>query len=163
MSLYNVSAINFRRPHTTVVRSLGGGKSSLWPAVWPAIRAQKCVLLLETKPWFLVGVSCHLTCAIVAVVEFVWGPVVVPAFAQDNDVVAAAERIREGSNGAEVDVGVVTGRLAARRAIEIPFRKLFVAFDRATECLQARKGKNQSKQVPLFSRKMALSKMSPMK
>ena len=47
------------------------------------------------------------------IVELVGAAVVIPGFAHDQDVVATAERIGEGSNRAKVDIGVVASSLTS--------------------------------------------------
>lgn len=55
------------------------------------------------------------------VVELVGGAVVVPAFCQDEDVVAAlAEGVGVDGAGPEVDVRVLAGGLTGRAAVEVP-------------------------------------------
>jgi hypothetical protein len=46
------------------------------------------------------------------VVELVGGSIRIPGLAENENVITTAERIREDSNRAEVDIGVVTGGLA---------------------------------------------------
>lgn len=48
------------------------------------------------------------------VVEFIGRPIVIPALAQHEDVVATTEGIGIDSYRAEVDIGVTTWSLAAR-------------------------------------------------
>ena len=113
MCLYNITAEDFGSPNPAVVRSLWSGETTLWPAVWPSIGAEECVLLLETKPWFLIFVGLHLTGGVVTIVEFVGGAIVIPGFTHDKDVVAESDGIRENGNRAKVDVRVVAPSLAA--------------------------------------------------
>jgi hypothetical protein len=47
-----------------------------------------------------------------AVVELVWCSIWVPGFAQYQDIVAEAERIREDGNRSDVDIGVIAWGLA---------------------------------------------------
>ena len=70
--------------------------------------------MLKAKPRLLIGVRIHLASRVMTEVEFVGSAIVVPAFAHNKDVVAPSERIREDSNGAEVDIGVVARSLTAR-------------------------------------------------
>ena len=64
--------------------------------------------------------SFHLTGTVMTVVELVRRAIMIPSFAHDQDVVAAAEWVWEDGNWAEVHIGVVTRRLTSRRAVEIP-------------------------------------------
>lgn len=121
VSLDDITAVHLASSDTAVVGSLGTGEATLGPAIWPAIRAEKSVLLLETEPEVLVGMSAHQASSLVAVVVLVRSAVVVPGLAQDEDVVAQTERIREEGAGTQVDVGVVAGRLAGGRAVKVPF------------------------------------------
>ena len=75
-----------------------------------------------------------------AVIEFVGAAVMIPGLAHDEDIFATTERVRKDGNGAKVDIGVVTGSLATRRAIEIPFGELIRALDGFVECLQIANG-----------------------
>jgi hypothetical protein len=70
------------------------------------------------------------------VVELVGRAVGIPAFAEDEQVGALAERVGVHGHGAEVDVRVVTGSLAGRRAIEIPLWKIIDAAGRARQRLE---------------------------
>lgn len=49
-----------------------------------------------------------------AIVELVGTAIPIPGFAQHEDIVAAAEGIREDGAGAEVDVGVLARGLTGR-------------------------------------------------
>lgn len=55
------------------------------------------------------------------VIELVGCPIVIPALAQYEDVVATTEWIWVDSYGAEVDIGVAAFGLTAGRTIEVPF------------------------------------------
>ena len=46
-----------------------------------------------------------------AVVELVRRPIVIPAFAEHEDIFASTERIREDCDRAEVDIGVIAWSL----------------------------------------------------
>jgi hypothetical protein len=70
-------------------------------------------------------VGLHELGTLVAVVELVWGSVRVPALGNNENVGSTTEWIREDSNRAEVDIGVVTGSLASRASVEVPLRKVF--------------------------------------
>ena len=113
MGFYNVATIDFAGANTTVIWSLRGRIASLRPAIWPPFRAVKCIFLLKAEPWLLVGMCIHLASAVVAVIEFVGCAVVIPAFTHDKDIVAATERVWKDRYGPEVDIGIVTGGLAA--------------------------------------------------
>lgn len=124
MSLDNVSAVDLACTNTTVVRALWSGKPAARPAVWLVELVEKGVLLLETEPWLVRLVSLHELGSLMAVVELVWGSIGVPALGNDQDVRGTAEWIRVKGHGAEVDVGVVAGGLASRRAIKVPLREV---------------------------------------
>jgi hypothetical protein len=57
-------------------------------------------------------VDLHQAVGLVTVVELVGGSIRIPGLAENENVITTAERIREDSNRAEVDIGVVTGGLA---------------------------------------------------
>lgn len=62
----------------------------------------------------------HDLVGVVAVVGRVGRAVVVVRLAEDEDVVALAERVLEDGDRAQVDVRVVAGGLAGRRAVKVP-------------------------------------------
>lgn len=70
------------------------------------------------------------------VVKFVGSSIWVPCLAHDQYIVAKSERIGIESNRSDVDVGIVTGRLAGRRAVEIPFWQILDALDRFIDGLE---------------------------
>jgi hypothetical protein len=125
VSLDDVTAVDLAGTDTTVVRALGTGETTLGPAVWPAIGAKKGVLLLQTEPELFLGVCLHQAVAVVTVVELVGAAIGVPGFAENEDVVTLTEGVGVDSNGAEVDIGVVTRGLAGGGTIKVPFRELF--------------------------------------
>lgn len=124
MGLNNVTAVNLSSTDTTVVRTLRTGETTLGPSVGLTVLVKEGVLLLKTEPRLLVLVGLHELGALVAVVELVRGTIGVPALSQDEKVVATAEWIGEGGNGAEVDIGVLTRSLVGGRSVEVPFWKV---------------------------------------
>lgn len=111
VSLDDVTAVDLAGTNTTVVRTLGTGETTTGPSVRPAISAEEGVFLLQTEPPFFLGVDLHQTVGLVAVVVLVGGSIGVPGLTEDEDVVTTAEGIGEDSDGAQVDIGVVTGGL----------------------------------------------------
>ena len=69
----------------------------------------------------------HEPSSFVTVIKLVGAAIVVPSFRQDEDVLATTEWIGIHGDRAKVDIGIVAGSLAARRSIEVPFRKLIDA------------------------------------
>ena len=120
VSLDNVTLDNLAGTDTTVVRALGSRETQRGPAEGAVVEIKQSVLLLETEPGLVLGVGLHHLIGLIAVVELVGGAVGVPALGQDDDVGGAAERVGEDSDGAQVDVGVVTGGLLGGGAIEVP-------------------------------------------
>ena len=108
------------RTDTTVVRALGAGETALGPTVGGAVHVEEGVLLLDTEPGNDVLGKLHDLSGMVAEVGPVGSAIVVVALCEDEDVVAAAEGVLEDSSRAEVDVGVVAGRLVGGGAIEVP-------------------------------------------
>lgn len=134
--LDNVAAVDLAGADAAVVRALGTGEAALGPAVWPAVRTQQRVFLLETEPEVLGGVSVHQLVGLVAVVELVGGAIGVPGLAQDQDVLAGAEGVGVDGDRADVDVGVVAGGLAGGRAVKVPLGELVDRGDSFREGLQ---------------------------
>lgn len=62
------------------------------------------------------------------VVELVGCPIVIPALAQDEDVVTATEGVWVDGYRAEVDIGIVACSLTAGRTVKVPLRELFDVF-----------------------------------
>lgn len=124
VGLDDVTAVDPAGTNTTVVRTLGTGETTTGPAVGPAIGTEESVLLLETEPELLLGVGLHQAGGIVAVVELVGAAISIPGLAENEDVVTLAEGVGEDSDGAQVDVGVVTGGLAGGGTVEVPFGEL---------------------------------------
>lgn len=129
MRLDNVTAVDLAGTDTAVVRTLGAGETALGPGVWPAVGAEDGVLLLQTEPELVLGVGVHQALGLVAVVELVGAAIGVPGLAEDEDVVTAAEGVREDGHGADVDVGVVTGGLAGGGAVKVPLWQLIDGLD----------------------------------
>lgn len=124
VSLNDITAVNLASSDTAVVGALRTGETALGPAIGSTELIEKGVLLLETEPGVLILVGIHELVALMSVVVLVGGAVGVPAFAEDEDVVTATERIGEDGDGAEVDIGVVTGGLGGRRTVEVPLREI---------------------------------------
>lgn len=135
MGLDDVTAVDLAGSDTAVVRALGTGETTLGPPVGPAIGTEKSVFLFQTEPELLLGVGLHQAVGIVAVVELVGGSIRVPGLAEDEDVVTQTEGIGEDGDGAQVDIGVVTGGLTCRRAVEVPFGELIDGLDGLGESL----------------------------
>jgi hypothetical protein len=72
------------------------------------------------------------------VVKLVGGSIRIPGLAENENVIAKSEGVREDSNRAEVDIGVVTGGLAGGRTVKVPFRELIDRFNRLGESLDGR-------------------------
>jgi hypothetical protein len=70
-------------------------------------------------------VGLHELGTLMAVVELVWGSIRVPALSDNENVGSTTEWIGEDSDGAEVDIGVVTGGLTSRASVEVPLGKVF--------------------------------------
>jgi hypothetical protein len=67
----------------------------------------------------------------------VWLSIGHPGLGHDEDVVAQPNGICVECDGAEVDIGVVTGGLAGGGTVEIPFWELFDLRDLLWESLQS--------------------------
>lgn len=135
MSLDNVTAVDLAGTNTTVVRPLGTRETATGPAVRPTIGVEEGVLLLQTEPELLLRVGLHQTSGFMAEVELVGSAIGIPGLAEDEDVVAEAEGVREDGGGAEVDIGVVAAGLAGGGAVEVPFGKFINGLDRLSEGL----------------------------
>jgi hypothetical protein len=66
----------------------------------------------------------HQAGGIVTVVELVGASIGIPGLAENEDVVTLAEGVGEDGDGAEVDIGVVTGGLASGGTVEVPLGEL---------------------------------------
>ena len=121
VSLDNVSAVDPACPDTTVIRTLRTGETALGPAVWPTIRTQKSVFLLETEPEMVFGVGVHQSLGLMTVIELVGASIRIPCLAKNEDVLAATERVWVFRDRSDVDVRVITWRLASRRTVKVPF------------------------------------------
>jgi hypothetical protein len=124
VSLDDITAVDLAGTDTTVVGTLGTGETTTGPAVRPSISTEESVLLLQTEPEALVGVGLHQTVGFVAVVVLVGASIGIPGLAEDEDVVTLAEGVGVESNGAKVDIGVVTGGLVGGGTIEVPLGEL---------------------------------------
>jgi hypothetical protein len=124
VSLNNITAVDLAGSDTAVVRTLRTGETTLGPAVWPSIGAKEGVFLLETEPEVLAGMCLHQLGRFVAVVELVGGAIRVPGLTEDKDVLSLAEGVREDSNGADIDIGVVAGGLAGGGTVKVPLGEL---------------------------------------
>ena len=113
VGLDDVTAKDLASTNTTVVRTLGGGEAVLGPAIWPAKFVKKGVLLLETEPEVGLLVLLKDYGSIVAEVVRVGRAIGHVSLAHDKDVVSPTEGIGEVCNRAEVDIGVLSGRLTS--------------------------------------------------
>lgn len=136
VSLDDVTAVDLAGTNTTVVGTLGTGETTTGPAVGPAISAEKSVLLLEAEPELLLGVGLHQTGGVVTEVELVGAAIGIPGLAENKDVVTLAEGIGEDRDGADVDIGVVSGGLAGGGTVEVPFGELVNGGDGLRESLR---------------------------
>jgi hypothetical protein len=124
VGLDNVTAVDLAGTNTTVVRTLRTGETTLGPSIGSTKLIEESVLLLKAEPRNVLLVGLHELVAFMSAVELVRGAIGVPALTEDEDVVAPAERIWEDSNGAEVDIRVLTGSLSGRRTVEVPLGEL---------------------------------------
>lgn len=129
MGLDDVTAVNLAGTDTAVVRTLGTGETATGPAVGPAIGAEEGVLLFQAEPEALLGVGLHLTVGVMAEVVLVGAAIGIPGLAENEDVVTLAEGVGVECDGAEVDIGVVTGGLGGRGTVKVPFGELVDALD----------------------------------
>jgi hypothetical protein len=136
VSVDDVAAHHLAGADAAVVRALGRREAVPGPAVWPAVRAEKSVLLLEAEPEFVLLVSIHDEVGVVSEVVRVRSAIRHPRLAHHENVGFMAERTREVGDWAEVDVGVVTGRLAGGGTVEVPFWQLVKVLDWFCDGLQ---------------------------
>jgi hypothetical protein len=129
VGLHDITAVDLAGSDTAVVGALGTRETALGPAIGCTELVEKGVLLLETEPGLLALVGLHELVALMSVVVLVRGAVRVPAFAEDEDVVTATERIGKDGDRAEVDIGVVAGGLGGRRTVEVPLREILNGVD----------------------------------
>ncbi len=122
MCLNDISAVNLPSAHTTVVWPLRSRESTLGPTIRPIKVIQKSILLLETEPDIVLCIGLHQPIGLMAVVVLVGASIGIPGLAQDKDVFAETEGVGIDGDGANVDVGVVTGSLTSGGAVEVPFR-----------------------------------------
>jgi len=124
VSLDDVTAVDLAGTDTTVVGALGTGETATGPAIRPSIGTEEGVLLLQTEPEALVGVGLHQTVGVMTVVVLVGASIGIPGLTEDEDVVTLAEGVGVESDGAEVDIGVVTGGLGGGGTVEVPLGEL---------------------------------------
>lgn len=111
--LDDISAVDPACPNTTVIRTLRTWETALGPAIWPTVRTKEGVFLLKTEPEVFVRIRIHQPLGLMTVVEFVWASVRVPCLAKNKNVVTATERIWVLCDWSDVDVRVITWRLAS--------------------------------------------------
>lgn len=104
VSLNDIPAVDLPSAYTTVIWTLGPWKTLLGPAIRSTVETKQGVFLLKTKPWLLLGVGLHKSGAVMTVVELVGRAIVIPALAQNEDVVATTEWIGEDFDRSEIDV-----------------------------------------------------------
>lgn len=114
VSLDDVTAEDLASTNTAVVWALGSRETALGPAIWPAVDVEKSVFLLETEPELVSGVLLEQEIGVVTEVVCVWLAVRSPGLAHHDDVVTQAEGVLVESDGAEVDIRVVSWGLASR-------------------------------------------------
>ena len=125
VSLDDVSAVDPASPYTAIVWPLRSRKASFWPTIGPTIETKQGVFLLKTEPRLLRCVCLHQPRGLMTVVELIGSAIMIPGFAENEDVLPTSERIGIDGNRAKIDIRVVTRGLTARGSIKIPFRKLF--------------------------------------
>lgn len=114
MSFDDISAVDLAGTNTTVIRSLRAGEPSLGPTIRPAVRAKKSVFLLEAEPWLVLGIGLHQSHGFVTVIELVGASIGIPGLAQDENVIAATERIGKDCTRADIYIRVVPRSLTRR-------------------------------------------------
>ncbi len=92
------------------------------------------------------GIGFHQTCGFVAKVVFVGCSIGIPGLAHDEDVLAQPYGIGVHGNWSDVDIGIVTGGLTRRGAVEIPFWEIINALGSLAQSLEI--AKSVSKMVP---------------
>jgi len=102
VGLDQVTSDHFASTNTAVLRALWSWETTLGPSEGLVIGIKETVLLLETEPRLMLFGLVHDLLGMVAVVGPVGGAVVVIAFSENEDVVAASERILEDGSRAEV-------------------------------------------------------------
>lgn len=95
-------------------------EATLGPTIRGTVHVEEGVFLLDTEPGHLLLSKVHDLRSMVTEVGAVGSAVAVVALGENKDVVAAPEGVLEDGSRAEVDVGVVTGRLVRGRTIEVP-------------------------------------------
>ena len=136
VGLDDVTAEDLAGSYTAVVGALRSREAVLGPAVWPAELVEESVLLLETEPELVLLVLLEDNGGVVAEVVRVGAAIRHVGFAHDEDVVAQTEGVGVVRDGAEVDIGVVTGRLTRRRAVKVPFWEVVETRDLLAEGLE---------------------------
>jgi len=124
----------------TIVRALRAREATLGPTVRGPIGVKQCIFLLETKPGDLVFGSVHRLFGVVTIVGPVWCTIVIVALGEDENVVAASERVLEDGSGAQVDVGIPARGLVGGRAVKVPDTELANILDFLADGLQGRGG-----------------------
>lgn len=112
VSLDDVTAEDLAGADTAVVWALGSRETVLGPAIWPTELVKEGVFLLETEPELGLGVLLEDDGGVVAEVVCVGAAVGHVGLAHDEDIVTQTEGIGVEGNRAEVDIRVVTRRLA---------------------------------------------------
>jgi len=123
------------RTDTAVVRTLGTGETALGPLEWLIIDIEEGILLFEAEPRLVCGGLIHDLFSVMAIVSPVGGSVVVVAFCEDENVLAAAEGIAEDGSRTKIDVRVVSWGLVRRRTVEIPDAEVTDVFYFLCDCL----------------------------
>ncbi len=119
VGLDDVTAPDLVGADAAVVRTLRAGEAALGPAERVAVLEER-VLLLDAEHRLLVGVLLGRRRARGAGVGGVRGHVGEQHLAHDEDVVAAADRVRADEHRAEHAVGLLARGLVGARAVEAP-------------------------------------------
>lgn len=110
--------------NTAVVGALGSREAVSGPAEGAVAEVEQSVLLLETEPRLVSGVSLHQLGALMSVVVLVGGAIGVPALGKNENVGRSAEWVGEDGNGLQVDIRVVAGSLVGGGTVKVPHRKV---------------------------------------
>jgi hypothetical protein len=109
----NVSAKDLACTYTAVVWALRTWEAIKGPAIRPVGHIKECVFLLKTEPGLVILVCLHELGSLVTVVELVRGSIRIPAFTHNQNIWSATKRVRENSDRAEIDIGVVAWGLSS--------------------------------------------------
>merc|ERR1712035_79158 len=125
MSSFNIPSIYFSGTNSTIVWTLGSRKSILWPTQRMLVIIKQGVLLLNSKPGFVLLGLLHDLKTLFPVVGNHGLVLVIISFTKHKDVITEGEWTRVHLDRLQIHIRIGTISLVTRTAIVVPGGQIF--------------------------------------